>query len=141
MNAKDKKILLKELRKYEGDEPVILNGNGKIPLYNMLYFEKMMKKILIKNEYGVLGNLLYKYRNELDDEILINLFLADRDHGFCSSYSRNNSIFYGLPEKFQNLLINNRKFLLTFLSVGLVPRITPPPEPPSEVPNTSISVM
>jgi hypothetical protein len=43
----------------------------------MLDNDVLMKKILIGNDYGIIGNILYNYRNELDDDILVRLCLKD----------------------------------------------------------------
>ena len=66
----DKEIILKEID----------NCNENIFLLNLcilLKDKKQKKKILINNEYGILGTLLYKYINNLDKEILKEICIKD----------------------------------------------------------------
>lgn len=118
MDAKEREVLLKEIKKSIGEYSLVIDDDNKerLSLLKMLNDEKLSKKILIKNEYGILANLLYKYRNELDDEILINLFLADYNLVNGSYYYDGASRFEKLPNELQRLVINDRNFLLTFLS-------------------------
>jgi len=78
MNIEDKKLLISEIDNYKGDGSLIIKKDiNDITLYEMLDNDVLMKKILIGNDYGIIGNILYNYRNELDDDILVRLCLKD----------------------------------------------------------------
>ena len=77
MNKEEKEIFLKEIKKYKGDIPIMLDSNWTHSLYNLLKDEKSRKKVLIENIYGLLGNLLDKYKDNLDDDLLKKIYLKD----------------------------------------------------------------
>ena len=66
----DKVLLIKEIKKYTGDMYFI-------DLCSSLFDEKKMKKILINNDYGIIGNILNKNKELLDDEILKEMCIND----------------------------------------------------------------
>ena len=70
MDKELRDLLLKEIANYREEMSLI-------SLCSLLRDDKKVKKILINNEYGIIGNLFYKVRFELDDEILINVCIAD----------------------------------------------------------------
>jgi len=82
MTSDERAYLYQEIDKFNLSLPLIINFyyndlTGRLSLINILYDKMLSRKILIRNEYGVLGNLLYKYRSILDSDIL--LYLLDRD--------------------------------------------------------------
>ena len=90
-----RKYLYQEIDKFELELPLIVNlfcldDNekliGKMSLINMLWDEVLSKKILIKNDYGVLGNLLYKYKDLLDSEMLLYLFDKDVENLYLNDW-------------------------------------------------------
>ena len=95
------------------------------PFLEKLEQPSEVKKILIKNEYGLLGNLLYRYRNELDEDILIELYLKDienieytiKEYGH-SEYINFQKLFKQNP-KMKEKISNNKKMLLEFLKLDV----------------------
>ena len=85
MTEEERKYLYSEIDKFDIKLPLIVNLYcvdydgliGKLSLINILYDKLLSRKILIRNEYGMLGNILYKYRDKIDLEIL--LYLLDKD--------------------------------------------------------------
>ena len=88
MSDEERDYLYKEIDKFNIKLPLIINVCdydvdddgfliGKLSLVNMLWDKVLCKKVLIRNEYGIVGNLLYKYRDKLDNEVL--LYLLDKD--------------------------------------------------------------
>ena len=116
MNEKEKEVLLKEIENVNGKYVLVLDDFEsfcEVSLLKQLKDEKMSKKILIKNEYGILGNLLYKYREVLDDEVLMSLVLADCK--CIASLYGSKEIFDICPIEIKELISNNRRYLLWFL--------------------------
>jgi len=75
INNEDYKILLKEINNY--NKPKLLTyGNNS--LLNILKSPKEGKKLLFENTYGILANLLYKYKDNLDINIYEYIHLVDK---------------------------------------------------------------
>lgn len=80
MQEKDnnKELLINEINRYHGKYSLILKNTEKdIPLINYLYNDILMKKILLENNYGILGNLLYNNKDKIDGEILAKMLIKD----------------------------------------------------------------
>ena len=88
MSDEERKYLYSEIDKFDIKLPLIVNLYcvdyvdydgliGKLSLINILYDKLLSRKILIRNEYGMLGNILYKYRDKIDLGVL--LYLLDKD--------------------------------------------------------------
>lgn len=79
------KMLILDYKDYNFENKTVIFDR---PLLTDLKDKKLSKKILINNEYGLLGNLLYKYRNDLDDDILEELKLKDIELFYFLRYLR-----------------------------------------------------
>jgi len=66
----EKEILIKEIDNYEED-------NSLLDLCVLLNDQKERKKVLINNTYGLIGNILNKYINKLDYDILKEIIIVD----------------------------------------------------------------
>ena len=74
----DKDLLLKEIDKYYKELPIdSFNRLSIIDICILLKNDKQKKKILINNEYGLLGNLLNKNIYNLDNSILKEICISD----------------------------------------------------------------
>lgn len=71
----DYKILIKEIKKY--DKPKFLcYGNNS--LINIFSSPKEGKRLLFGNKYGIVANLLYKYKDNLDSNLYEYMKIMDK---------------------------------------------------------------
>ena len=127
MTNEERIVLLNEIKSYYlkvGDNylPLLLNPYSKgiddalCPLFLKVKDNKQTKKILIENDYGILGDLLYKYSNEIsnDKEILLEMTMKDIHYftlKFNAPHNCNLSIGYILNfvlEDIKNILLNDK---------------------------------
>jgi len=71
----DFQILFQNLKKYKKPKFLYI---GKNSLLNLLKDEKESKKILLNNKYGILGNLLYKYKDTLNNDLYQYMYNLDK---------------------------------------------------------------
>lgn len=120
MSDTDKELLISEIDKYDDYNSLIIKySKNDRTLYELLNDEVKMKKILINNEYGLLGNLLYKYREMLDGDILVHLCIKD-----CAINGGKKSTFLAMLEEdieFRNkIFADNKNFDLLVENFGYV---------------------
>ena len=114
----DKKLLINEIRNYNKKEPIYLSNNNLIKGYfsktiiQKLYDEATRKKILIKNEYGLLGTLLDKYKDKLDDDILYEMCLHDLKNDYSLIFNINNP-------KLLYRICSNKRLILKLIAQGI----------------------
>ena len=135
MTNEERIVLLNGIKSYylEVDDnylPLLINPYKKgiddalCPLFLKVKDNKYGKKILIENNYGTLGILLYKYSNEIsnDEEILLEMTIKDIHYftlKFNAPHNCNLSIGYILNfvlEDIKNILLNDKKWLLRLLT-------------------------
>ena len=75
-NNEEYKILIEEINKYDNEK---LLTYGVDSLLNLLKDKKESRKMLLKNEYGLIANILYKYKDNLDNRILEYMELKDKE--------------------------------------------------------------
>jgi len=71
----DFQILFQNFKKYKKPKFLYI---GKNSLLNLLKDEKESKKILLNNKYGILGNLLYKYKDTLNNDLYQYMYNLDK---------------------------------------------------------------
>ena len=75
LTNEDDIILLDEIKKYNGPKFLYY---GKNSLLNLLKDKKESRRILINNKYNILANLLYKYRNNMNEDLYRYIILKDK---------------------------------------------------------------
>lgn len=97
MPIEEKEILIREIRNYQGDIPLI-------DILSSLFIPKDRIKTLINNNAGVIASLLDKYKNELDDVVL---------KAICISTVFNEYFFEDKEERYYNALDECLNVLVT----------------------------
>ncbi len=106
MTKEDEELLIKEIANYNGNIPLIIDTTYKKSIMSILKDKKINTKIIINNELVILVTLLNKYKNKLNDNIKMEMYLRD--------INLNNNLFEYVPEE----LKNNELFTLVAISIN-----------------------
>lgn len=87
MNMEDKEQLIQLIKDINCEK-----NNSIIEFVCALFDENKRKKVLIRNEYGLLGNMLDKFKYDLDVEIILELIVLDMNYNGFTEYVRGNII-------------------------------------------------